>query len=132
MCAYNRVNGQPACASDFLLGDQLKSKWGFPGLYRVGLRCHRGHQRGHHFTETLAQAAAVSMKQGVDNDCADFSVPTMDRPSDYDRYADAVKQGLVSEKVWMSRCAVFSPLASRWACSIRRRACLCAWLPIPN
>ena len=38
------------------------------------------------------------MKLGVDNDCADFRVPTMDS-SDYDRYADAVKQGLVSEKV---------------------------------
>ena len=24
MCVYNRVNGQPGCASDFLLGDQLK------------------------------------------------------------------------------------------------------------
>jgi beta-glucosidase len=29
MCAYNRVNGQPACANEFLLQDQLRGKWGF-------------------------------------------------------------------------------------------------------
>ena len=31
MCAYNSVNGQPACASDFLLGDRLRGAWGFKG-----------------------------------------------------------------------------------------------------
>jgi beta-glucosidase len=98
MCAYNRVNGQPACASDFLLTDQLKNKWGFAGYIVSDCDAVADIQRGHHFTNTLAQAAAVSMKLGVDNDCADFRTPTMNS-SDYDRYADAVKQGLVSEKV---------------------------------
>jgi beta-glucosidase len=98
MCAYNRVNGQPACASDFLLGDQLKNKWGFAGYIVSDCDAIADIQRGHHFTDTLAQAAAVSMKLGVDNDCADFRTPTMNS-SDYDRYAEAVKQGLVSEKV---------------------------------
>src|ERR1051326_4961546 len=31
MCAYNRINGQPACASDFLLVNQLRDKWKFNG-----------------------------------------------------------------------------------------------------
>jgi len=31
MCAYNRVNGQPACASDFLLTDTLRKAWNFQG-----------------------------------------------------------------------------------------------------
>jgi len=98
MCAYNRVNGQPACASDFLLADQLKSKWGFQGYVVSDCDAIADIQRGHHYTKTYAEAAAVSMKLGVDNDCADFRVPTMNS-SDYDRYADAVKQGLVSESV---------------------------------
>lgn len=98
MCAYNRINGQPACASDFLLSDQLKNRWGFGGYVVSDCDAIADIQRGHHFTDTLAQAAAVSLKLGVDNDCADFRVPTMNS-SDYDRYADAVKQGLVSEKV---------------------------------
>src|SRR5258708_20277035 len=31
MCAYNSINGQPACANEFLLQDQLRNKWGFKG-----------------------------------------------------------------------------------------------------
>src|SRR5215472_13075542 len=31
MCAYNAINGQPACANQFLLQDQLRGKWGFQG-----------------------------------------------------------------------------------------------------
>ncbi len=31
MCAYNAINGQPACANEFLLEDQLRGKWGFQG-----------------------------------------------------------------------------------------------------
>jgi beta-glucosidase len=98
MCAYNRINGQPACASDFLLGDQLKNKWGFSGYIVSDCDAIADIQRGHHYTQTYAQAAAASMKLGVDNDCADFSVPTVNS-SDYDRYADVVKQGLIEQKV---------------------------------
>src|ERR1700691_3459120 len=31
MCAYNRVNGEPACANTFLLQDQLRGAWKFQG-----------------------------------------------------------------------------------------------------
>ncbi len=31
MCAYNRVNGQPACASDLLLKERLRKAWNFRG-----------------------------------------------------------------------------------------------------
>jgi hypothetical protein len=31
MCAINSINGQPACANEFLLQDQLRAKWGFQG-----------------------------------------------------------------------------------------------------
>ncbi|HXC53847.1 MAG TPA: glycoside hydrolase family 3 C-terminal domain-containing protein [Rhizomicrobium sp.] len=96
MCAYNRVNGQPACASDFLLTDRLRGKWNYQGYVVSDCDAIADIQRGHHYTATYAEAAAVSLRHGVDNDCADFRVPTMDS-SDYDRYVDAVKQGLVPE-----------------------------------
>lgn len=32
MCAYNRVNGAPACGSDYLLNQVLKRDWGYPGF----------------------------------------------------------------------------------------------------
>ena len=31
MCAYNKVNGAYACASDWLLNQVLKRDWGYPG-----------------------------------------------------------------------------------------------------
>ncbi|WP_256869192.1 glycoside hydrolase family 3 N-terminal domain-containing protein [Sphingobium lactosutens] len=31
MCAYNRIDGQPARGSDFLLKDRLRGAWGFKG-----------------------------------------------------------------------------------------------------
>jgi len=94
MCAYNRVNGQPACASDFLLNDTLRRDWGFKGYVVSDCDAILDIQRGHKFTQTVAQAAAVSLEHGVDNDCADFSAPTL-TSADYDRYADAMKQNLV-------------------------------------
>ena len=32
MCAYNSINGQPACANEFLLQDQLARQVGIQGL----------------------------------------------------------------------------------------------------
>src|SRR5690348_14459124 len=31
MCAYNRINGEPACANTFLLEEQLRKAWKFQG-----------------------------------------------------------------------------------------------------
>ena len=98
MCAYNRVNGQPACASDFLLKDRLRDAWGFKGHVVSDCDAVADIERGHHFTKTYAEAAAVSMKLGVDNDCTEFgrmAGPT----SDYDRYREAMQQGLLPQSV---------------------------------
>ena len=43
MCAYNRVNGEPACASPMLEQEILRKEWKFPGLHRVRLRRGRRH-----------------------------------------------------------------------------------------
>ena len=97
MCAYNSVNGQPACANDFLLQDQLRGVWKFNGYVVSDCDAVVDIFTGHHFTKSLAEAAAVSMKTGMDNECADFFTKARDN-SDYVKYIDAVKQGLLSEK----------------------------------
>jgi beta-glucosidase len=98
MCAYNRTNGQPACANDFLLTEVLRKAWGFKGYVVSDCGAIDDIALGHHFTKTLPEAAAVSMKHGVDNDCIDFSVVTRGR-EDYKAYADAMSQGLLPESV---------------------------------
>jgi beta-glucosidase len=97
MCAYNRVNGEPACASTFLLEDQLRGAWQFKGYVVSDCDAVSDIFTGHHFTRSMAEAAAVSMKRGMDNECADFFKKATSN-SDYVKFLDAVQQGLLSEK----------------------------------
>ncbi|HEX4485717.1 MAG TPA: glycoside hydrolase family 3 C-terminal domain-containing protein [Terriglobales bacterium] len=97
MCAYNRVNGQPACANDFLLKDQLRGAWKFNGYVVSDCDAVVDIFSGHHFTKSFAEAAAVSMKAGMDNECADFFTKAKGN-ADYVKYLDAVKEGLMTEK----------------------------------
>jgi beta-glucosidase len=96
MCAYNRVNGEPACANKFLLEDQLRRAWMFKGYVVSDCDAIVDIFSGHHFTKSQAEAAAVSMNTGMDNECADFFTEATDN-SDYVKYLDAVKEGLLRE-----------------------------------
>jgi beta-glucosidase len=96
MCAYNGVNGEPACASEFLLQDQLRGKWGFKGYVVSDCDAVRDIFSGHHYRTTQAQSSAISLERGMDNECADFfSKATDDR--DYRPFIEAVRQGYLSE-----------------------------------
>lgn len=97
MCAYNRVNGQPACANSFLLKDQLRGAWKFHGYVVSDCDAIVDIFKGHQFTKSQAEAAAVAMKTGMDNECADFLARGNDN-SDYLPFIDAVKQGLMTER----------------------------------
>jgi beta-glucosidase len=96
MCAYNSINGQPACANDFLLEDQLRGKWGFAGY--VVSDCGAVHDiaNGHHFEPSVEQAVAISLTRGMDNECIDFRAKVTD-DRDYRPYLDAVKDGYLKE-----------------------------------
>ncbi|MFZ1141768.1 MAG: glycoside hydrolase family 3 C-terminal domain-containing protein [Candidatus Sulfotelmatobacter sp.] len=96
MCAYNRVNGEPACANTFLLQDELRGAWKFNGYVVSDCDAIVDIYQGHHFTKSQAEAAAVSLKKGMDNECADFFTVAKDS-HDYQPYVDAVKQGLLTE-----------------------------------
>ena len=97
MCAYNRVNGEPACANSYLLEDQLRRAWKFDG-YVVG-DCDSVEEiySAHHFVKTFAEAGALSIKKGTDNECIDSYADALGN-SDYVQFLDAVKQGFLTEK----------------------------------
>ncbi len=97
MCAYNSINGEPACANTFLLEDQLRGAWRFNGFVVSDCGAVLDIWEGHHFTKTKQEAAAISLKRGMDNECVDFTHKMTDN-SDYVKYIDAVKQGFLSEK----------------------------------
>jgi beta-glucosidase len=96
MCAYNRVNGQPACANSFLLKDTLRGAWKFNGYVVSDCDAIVDMFEGHHYAKSQAEAAAEAIKTGMDNECADFFTVTKD-DHDYKPYIDAVKQGLLTE-----------------------------------
>jgi beta-glucosidase len=96
MCAYNRVNGQPACANTFLLQDQLRGTWKFNGYVVSDCDAIVDIFEGHKFVKSRAEAAAAAIKTGMDNECADFFTITKD-DHDYKPFVDAVKQGLLTE-----------------------------------
>jgi beta-glucosidase len=97
MCSYNSVNGTPACANTFLLQNQLRGAWRFSGYVVTDCDAVDEILSTHHFTRTIAEAAAISMKAGVDNECVDSYAKAIGN-SDYAKYVDAVKLGLVSEQ----------------------------------
>ena len=96
MCAYNAINGQPACANQFLLQDQLRTKWGFQGYVVSDCGAVIDIFSGHHYRPSQAQSSAISLERGMDNECADFLSKVKD-DHDYKPYIDAVQQGYLSQ-----------------------------------
>jgi beta-glucosidase len=96
MCSYNSINGAPGCANEFTLVDQLRGNWGFQGYVVSDCGAVIDIFNGHHFRPTQPQASAISLKLGMDNECADFFSKVTD-DHDYKPYIDAVRQGYLSE-----------------------------------
>ena len=69
MCAYNAVDGAPACASEMLLQERLRGLWRFKGFVVSDCDAVGDVTTGHHFTADAAHASAVSLVAGTDLDC---------------------------------------------------------------
>ena len=96
MCAYNAINGEPACANRFLLQHTLRGAWQFQGYVVSDCEAVRNIYRDHKYRPTQAEASAVSLERGMDNECIDFVSKVTD-DHDYRPYIDAVQQGYLSE-----------------------------------
>ncbi len=88
MCAYNRINGEPACANRFLLEDTLRGAWKFGGYVVSDCGAIGDINRNHKFVPTLEESAAISLKRGTDLDCG----------ADTQAYLKALQSGLISQK----------------------------------
>ena len=96
MCAYNAVDGQPACASDQLLVDRLRGTWKFDG--HVVSDCAAVADiflpTSHAYRKTPKEAVAVAFKAGTDLICGEFGP---DKSVDIAPIVDAVHEGLLAE-----------------------------------
>ncbi len=87
MCAYNRVEGSPACASDFLLRDKLRSDWKFPGYVVSDCGAISDIYKGHHFADSMAEGSAKAVRAGTDLTCG----------NEYTTLIEAVQKGYIKE-----------------------------------
>lgn len=67
MGAYNRVNGEPSCASEFLMGKL--DKWDFDGYFVSDCWAIRDFHENHMVTGTPMQSAAMALNAGCDLNC---------------------------------------------------------------
>jgi beta-glucosidase len=96
MCAYNAINGQPACANQYTLQHLLRGDWGFQGYVVSDCDAVRDIFTGHQYRPTQAQATAISVERGMDNECYGGG-PNLKTDEDYKPFVEAVQQGYLSQ-----------------------------------
>lgn len=67
--AYNRVNGEPACASYTLLRDILREEFHHEGYVVSDCGAITDIYAHHKYVETKPEAAALAVKTGCDLNC---------------------------------------------------------------
>ncbi len=89
MCAYNEINGEPACANTMLLQDTLRRDWGFKGFVTsdCGAIDDFFEDYGHHFSKDAEHGSASALLAGTDTVCGNT----------YTALGKAVEQKLVTE-----------------------------------
>ncbi len=87
MGAYNRLFGVPCCASDLLLKDILRKRWGFDGYVVTDCGAIWDMFITHKVYPDAPVASAKSLKAGTDITCG----------NEYQSLLEAVKDSLVSE-----------------------------------
>ena len=95
MCAYNAINGEPACASQFLLQHTLRGAWKFGGYVVSDCSAVRDIYENHRFRRSQPEASAISVQRGMDNECITFGEVT--GKDDYQPYVDAMKKGYLPQ-----------------------------------
>jgi beta-glucosidase len=91
MCAYNSIDGAPACANTMLLRDHLRNDWHFDGYVVSDCGAVADIDTGHHYAPDMAHAAADALKAGTDLECG------YGQGQAFAALVDAVHQNLVTE-----------------------------------
>jgi len=88
MCAYNSIDGEPACANTMLLQDRLRKDWGFNGYVTSDCAAITDISVGHRYSPDLEHAAVAAVRAGTDTSCG----------KEYAVLVKAVQDGLITEK----------------------------------
>ena len=117
MCAYNAIDGAPACANTMLLRDHLRNAWNFDGYVVSDCAAVADVNTGHHYAPDMAHAAADAVKAGTDLECG------FGQGQAFPALVDAVHQHLITEAdIDTALHRLFRARFLNSACSIRRPA----------
>ncbi|CAL1397358.1 unnamed protein product [Linum trigynum] len=72
MCSYNQVNGKPTCADPDLLKGTIRGQWRLNGYIVSDCDSVGVLYDNQHYTKTPEEAAAATIKAGLDLDCGPF------------------------------------------------------------
>jgi beta-glucosidase len=87
MCAYNAIDGAPACANTYLIEKTLREAWRFQGYVTSDCGAVGDITAGHHFTPDNEHGSVAAVRAGTDTTCGD----------EYVTLVKAVKDGLIRE-----------------------------------
>jgi beta-glucosidase len=120
MCAYNAVNGQPACASEDLLYRFLRGEWGFDGyvVSDCDAVANIWRPNEHRYVETPWEGAGTALLRGTDLECGDT----------YKNLVEAVRRGYIAEQD-LDR-ALFRVLSSRFRLGLFDPPSMVRWAQI--
>jgi len=98
MCAYNAINGEPACANGTLLQEHLRKDWGFQGyvVSDCGAAADIFIPDGHKFAPSAEAGVTAAFEAGMDLICGDYRNNMSTEPT---AIVGAVRHGLLSESV---------------------------------
>jgi beta-glucosidase len=98
MCAYNAINGEPACANGTLLQEHLRKDWGFQGyvVSDCGAAADIFIPDGHRFAPDAQAGVTGAFKAGMDLICGDYRNHMSTEPTGI---VGAVRHGLLPESV---------------------------------
>jgi beta-glucosidase len=92
MCAYNSIDGWPACTNEALLKDYLRNAWGFKGFVVSDCGAIVDIYEGHKKAADITEASVQALKAGTDLSCSIWN-------PGFNTLADAVRRGLVAEEL---------------------------------
>lgn len=87
MGAYNRVFGESASGSTFLLTNLLRETWGFDGHIVSDCGAVDDIYGGHHIAKDAAEASAIAIKAGLNLECG----------NSFTSLKEAINRGLLTE-----------------------------------
>ncbi len=87
MCGYNRLYGEPCCASNLLLNELTRKRWNYQGQIVSDCWAVSDFHAGHKVTNNIVESAAMALKAGVDMNCGD----------EFPALKKALEQGMITE-----------------------------------